>query len=601
NGQATSFSVYNSILWNSSSGATDFAGVLDSGTTVSLVNDVFQSHFITGANVVVQNQINAAPGWIDPLNNNYRLQTNPLSPAINSGTLFSPGGEPATDIEGHARIIGSVPDRGAYESVITDQTTFIVSNTLDSGAGSLRDAITLANGSLSPPKLIKFDIRNQANVPICPAVISLTAILPTIVGRMTIDGSTQPTSTVNTDPTAFNANLCIVIKPASGTLSSGFTVPANSFASLSLRGLAIGGFSQPVRILGGQGSLIAGNQFGGNAGAIALPGADFNAITIGSNASGALSIGGIALGDRNVIGDAANSGIDNSSNATTSFTTCQIVNNLIGLARDGHTQLANAFGINNAGSGCQIVGNRIAGNTITNVWLNGLGSTGNVIQQNFVGVTNINGGFFNSANGILVTGQGNIIGASGNGGSIAGNTVRFNGAGGIVVKGDSALGNSVNANLVYDNGASGTAMDIDLLPTNGAIGPTPNDPGDTDEGPNHLQNFPVLKGLVYSAAGSTNRPAIVSGVLNTQSGPHRIDLYFSSSANTSGKRGHAEVFLTQTTINVGNGPTAFSLPITVPTQLAGAVISATATDAAGNTSEVGTALSIDSIFVDGTE
>lgn len=40
------------------------------------------------------------------------------------------------------------------------------------------------------------------------------------------------------------------------------------------------------------------------------------------------------------------------------------------------------------------------------------------------------------------------------------------GAGGVVIKGTPAIGNSVNANLIYDNGPSGEGegegMDIDL-------------------------------------------------------------------------------------------------------------------------------------------
>ena len=596
-GSTASFTISNSILWGSDgpTGQPIFSGALNTQSSINLINDLFSGQF-TGVLPTIQNQINADPLWINPAAGNYRLQN--ASPAVNSGTLFPPTGEPATDIESHARVIGSAPDRGAYESLVTDQTTFIVSNTNDSGAGSLRDAINLANTNLTQ-KLIKFDIRNQANVPICPAVIALTTVLPILNSRMTIDGTTQPSSTKNTSPDAFNANLCVILKPASGTLTYGFTVPANSFGSLALRGLGLGGFIQPVRILGGQSSQISGNQFGGTANGIALPGAGINAIVFAAGASGNTLVGGSALGDRNVIGEAAFSGIDSSVDATTSFTTCQIVNNIVGLAPNGISALPNNTGISVSGSGCQIVGNRVAGNTYANLWIQG---SQHVVQQNNAGFNIQGAGFLTNAIGILVTGANNIIGAGGNGGSITANTVRTSLGGGVVVQGNAAVGNSINANRIYDNGAAINRMDIDLVPTGGVAGPTPNDPGDGDTGPNDLQNFPVPKGLAYTAPGGNDRPGTVTAFLDTLPGTYRVDVYFSNDINPNNKRGHAEVILTHVTVQVpASGRLTFSVPITVPNQSAGGAISMTATNSSGSTSEISTALSTDVIFADGLE
>jgi trimeric autotransporter adhesin len=590
-GSTAQFQIHNSIIWSSSGGIAGLRGALDSNTVVVLNHDLFASQFIQG-NVSVQNQINANPLWVNPAAGNYHLQN--ASPAVNSGTLFTPGGEPATDIEGKARIIGSTPDRGAYESLVSDLGTVLVTNTLDSGPGSLRDAINVANSLAPPAKVITFNIPGP-----CPAVIGLTSLLPVINGRMIIDGYTQPGSTRNTSPTGFNANLCVVLKPASGSLNYAFTVPANSFGSLVLRGLGIGGFSQPVRILGGQNSQLVGNQFGGTVGGVALPGASFSAITFASSASGDILVGGNALGDRNLIGDAAQNGIDSQTNATTSFTTCRIVNNLIGMNRDGHSQLANSFGVNVSGSGCQIVGNRIAGNTITNLWINN--GSSNIVQQNLIGFSNLDQGFFNNSTGILVTGSNNVIGAGGNGGSITANTVRHNIAGGVVIKGDNNSGNSVNANRIYENGLNSDAMDIDLLPTNGTAGPTANDyPFDADSGPNQRQNFPVPKSLVYTGPnGVDGRPGNLTFLLDTAPGSYRVDVYFSNAISGLARRGHAEVVLTHTTVQVPvSGRLSFPLPILVPNQSTGGVISMTATAADGSTSEVGTALSTDAIFAD---
>jgi len=266
-------------------------------------------------------------------------------------------------------------------------------------------------------------------------------VLPTINGRITIDGYSQPTSTKNTSAGAFNAKLCVVLKPASGTLGIAFTVPANSFGSLTLSDLGIGGFNQPIKIQGGQSSVISGNQFGGNSGAVQLPVASINAVSFGSGASGTVIIGGPSLADRNLIGGAAFAGIDMQVADTSSFTTCTISNNLIGLAADGASPLGNGLGINNTGTRCEIAENRIAGNSITNLWLNG--SNLNTVRRNRIGITSNNGGFFSNTVGILVTGSNNIIGASGNGTGIDANTVRFNGGGGVIIRSNAATGNSV--------------------------------------------------------------------------------------------------------------------------------------------------------------
>ena len=391
----------------------------------------------------------------------------------------------------------------------------------------------------------------------------------------------------------------MIVKPASGTLSYGFTIPLKSPGSLKLRGLAIGGFIQPVRILGGQSSQISGNQFGGTANGIDLPGAGINAIVFASGASGNTLVGGNALGDRNVIGDAAFSGIESATIATNGVTTCQIVNNLVGLAPNGISALPNNTGINIGGSGCQVVGNRIAGNTYANLWIQG---TQNVVQQNQAGFNIQGAGFLTNAIGILVTGSNNIIGAGGNGGSITANTVRTSFGGGVVVQGNTAVGNAINANRIYDNGAAINRMDIDLVPTGGVAGPTPNDAGDGDTGPNDLQNFPVLKGLFYTAPGGNDRPGTVTASLDTLPGTYRIDVYFSNDINPNNKRGHAEIILTHITVQVpASGRLTFSVPITVPNQSAAGAISMTATNGSGSTSEISTALLTDTIFVDGME
>jgi len=82
----------------------------------------------------------------------------------------------------------------------------------------------------------------------------------------------------------------------------------------------------------------------------------------------------------------------------------------------------------------------------------------------------------------------------------------------------------------------------------------------------------------------------------------RIDVYFSSAVNALSRHSHAQQHLGRATIVVDpSGRTSFTLPIAVPHQNVGGVISMTATDSVGNTSEVGNGLATDTLFADGVD
>ena len=93
--------------------------------------------------------------------------------------------------------------------------TFTVTNTNDSGAGSLRQAILDANANPGTDT-IEFNIPGAGVHTITPS-----QALPAATETVTIDGYTQPGSSVNTDPIATNAVILIEIDGSAAGLANG--------------------------------------------------------------------------------------------------------------------------------------------------------------------------------------------------------------------------------------------------------------------------------------------------------------------------------------------------------------------------------------------
>jgi hypothetical protein len=165
---------------------------------------------------------------------------------------------------------------------------------------------------------------------------------------------------------------------------------------------------------------------------------------------------------------------------------------------------------------------------------------------------------------------GNTVGGTASG---AGNVIAFNGSG--VGMSDRDL--PVNANRILGNSIfNNEGLGIDLADD----GVTPNDAGDADTGVNELQNFPVL-----TSVSGTPGALTVQGTLNsTASSTFTVELFASSGADPSGF-GEGRFFLGSTPVTTdagGNGAFTFN---SVVSPLNGGVLTATVTDAAGNTSE----------------
>jgi hypothetical protein len=119
-------------------------------------------------------------------------------------------------------------------------------------------------------------------------------------------------------------------------------------------------------------------------------------------------------------------------------------------------------------------------------------------------------------------------------------------------------------------------LGIDL----GASGVTGNDANDADAGANNLQNFPVIT-TVSSNPSSTTILGTLTSKPNTI---YQIDFYSNSAVDPSGN-GEGALFLNTTSVTTNASGVAtidVIFPIALPS---GRVITATATDPTGNTSE----------------
>jgi parallel beta-helix repeat protein len=587
----------NSLVWAvSGNGASQISQHFDNysgagGTMkVNIVNSGYTKfdNYFGFATVTDTGNIFNYPNFVNPAASDFQLAAG--SAAINAGaTQFPNGSVPPVDIEGNPRPdAGGIPDAGAFEFQKPAPTLADVTNANDSGPGSLRDAIHYANQQAGPTT-ITFHVPGY-----CPYIIPLQSTLESITKSTIIDGTTNPGYVPNSSPAGFNGNNCVVIRPASGTLIDVFNVPAAAApgTSLTVKGISMSGFVEPIVLAGGSNHLIIGNQFGGTIGGLPLSGSTFQAISVGSSVGSNVQIGGDDLSARNVIDNGGQSGIV----VSTSVAGCQIVNNLIGLDIDGKTQRGAQSGIHLSGDGCKIRDNRIGGNSGDGIWLQG---DNNTLKRNIIGVAIDGSPAPNGGWGIRIDGSGNTVGLGFNfnyDGQFNANYVSHNAAGGITVT--TSSGNSIRGNVTRDNGANpGDKLDIDLGADGASANLTPN-PG---TGPNELQNHPLITGLQFAQAPNNGQAAVgatVQGQLYGNPGTYQLDIYFAQNGCGSGQRGHAENYLASAyaVIGAGKNSTPFAIPATLPIYFTPGSVVAAATDPSGNTSELGKCTFVDTIM-----
>jgi len=277
-------------------------------------------------------------------------------------------------------------------------------------------------------------------------------------------------------------------------------------------------------------------------------------------------IGGRAPGAGNVI-----SGFEAGIRLESPFATGNVIEgNFVGTDASGARSLGNVDGVSIADADENVVGgsngggNVISGNSGGGVRVRG---KGNRILGNLIGTeASGRGQLGNGGWGVFVEGEANTLGAAD-----AGNRIAFNNGQGIAV--GSGVGNAIRGNSVFSNNGLG----IDLA----GDGPTLNDPGDSDAGPNDLQNSPVL-----SEASRCGQVLAIEGDVNSSPNTSFAVEFFLNSSNCDsphpGVEGEVSLGSTVvTTDGAGNAPVRFE----TRGLLTDGSITATATDALGNTSE----------------
>ncbi|MEK6285861.1 MAG: HYR domain-containing protein [Acidobacteriota bacterium] len=320
--------------------------------------------------------------------------------------------------------------------VVHIAAAFPVTNTNDSGAGSLRQAIINANANAGLDT-ITFAIGSG------PQTITPLSPLPTITDAVVIDGTTQP---------GFAGTPIIEINGSSAGQSDGVTITAGNSA---VRGLVINRFQdipnlsgRLIQLITNGNNIVEGNFLGTNVAGTGVPGAPSRTGVLIFGGPANNRIGGTTAAARNLISGNSFLGIQFAQSSGGDV----VQGNFIGTDVTGNSAIGNANGIViqgipsiSIGGTTAGAGNVISGNGANGVQLNS--ATGNQVQGNFIG-TGATGttDLGNSANGIFISNAPNtVVGGSTDG---ARNIISGNNQAGILIVGSGATGTQVKGNFI---------------------------------------------------------------------------------------------------------------------------------------------------------
>jgi ABC-type iron transport system FetAB permease component len=478
----------------------------------------------------------------------------------------------------------SIGDFGTKTLTLVVDT--IVTNTLDVGPGSLRQAIIDVNAAAPGPQPLRilFNIGGGGAQTISPGTA-----LPALTQPTNLDGTTQP-NYAGTPLIELNGSLA-------GSPADGIHITAGSS---TVRGLVIDSFhGNGILIDTSGGDVIQPNYIGTNPAGTAAAANTGNGVQIIAVANN--TVGGAAPSIGNIISGNGGEGVRIDGKLATGNV---VRGNYIGTDVSG----SNAVGNNASGvylrraPANSVIGNVVSGNIgFAGITICGnsnfcgggdpaidesSNAGGNIVQGNRVG-TNAAGtaALGNNNAGVSIDGAPNtVVGGTATG---AANTISFNGTNDVQIINPGANGNQIKANTIQGSGAnthvgislatsltgntlsqnsiSGHAgLGIDVAPP----GPNGNTPGGAN---NYPDNMSASSGMVM---GTLNGPA---GATFT------IEFFSNSGCNASGN-GEGAVFLGSTSVTLdGTGNFVFAVP--VAGLVAGNTITATSTDANGTTSE----------------
>ncbi len=533
--------------------------------------------------------------------------------------------------------------------------TYTVTTNADSGVGTLRDAIALANSNAGADEIL-FNLTTGNPT----ETINLLSPLP----NLTDNAGTLINAWSQGGPTYTGTPLIELNATSAGAGANGLSI---SSSNNTVQGLAIDRFTENgIFIASGTNNLIQGNYIGTDlSGTVASPNLNYGLLIWSANNT----IGGALPSARNIISGNTRFGIIiQGGNANGN----QVLNNFIGTDYTGNNDLGNSWRgvqITDGAKTNEIRGNVVSGNDRSgnidtgddsNIGIDGGGTNNNIIAGNFIGTNATGTGLVEGdpavigtppsggERGILITGgaQNNIIGGttasdrniiSGNlvngielrdtntsGNQIIGNYI------GTDVTGTGALGNSQNGilingsnnnqiggtgtnegNVIVNNGVAGinipagtgNSIQGNSISNNVGLGITltnSTQPKANNDfaGGNGGQNYPNLLSA-FVGSNSTVVTAELNASTNTD---FRIEFFANNAADPLGN-GEGEIFLGFTNVSTDNAGNA-NISFTHPALLTGQYITASAINldpatGTNNTSEFSNTLSVDSLSISG--
>ncbi len=377
--------------------------------------------------------------------------------------------------------------------------------TVDNTTCTLREAITAAN-TTTEPDIMHFAIASG------PQTIPVDdPLLPTIVGPLTIDATTQP---------GFSGAPIVQLDGA--LTAAGVDGLTLSGTGNVVKGLVINNFGRHgILLTAGSESAIQGNYIGLDLGGVTDAGNTQDGIRIDNSANNA--IGGDSAAERNVISGNNQKGVQFiGAGATNNL----IAGNIIGLDATGTVDVGNSLeGLylgagptnNRIGDAVPGGGNVISGNNFEGIEL-ASGSSGTVIANNLIG-TDISGTLDrgNTTEGVLVNlSPSNVIGGTG---ANTRNVISGNNSDGIEISGASSSGTIVRGNFIgtdingtQDVGNSSAGVNALATAPNTTIGGTATGAGNVISGNNSVGITSFSRRDDCRGAGESHRNGLAGDV-----------------------------------------------------------------------------------------